>query len=708
MKKITALLMCIVITASTFVLCPIGNIDAQAASYANTLRNQGFPETYINSIVELHNKYPNWIFKPFITGLEWDKAVDGERSRHSKQLIEKYSGNSTSMYCNCSSCYKNGKYVIQEASNWVSASRQAVEYYMDPRNFLNEKGIFQFESTDYNGTQSQEGVEAILKGTWMENAVISYKNTAGRDTTLASKVTYSKAIMNAANASGMSAYYLASKIRQENGRATASATAVKGTASPFQGIYNYYNIGAYTGAMDGLDWAAGFLRTNKNTTMYSTYSSEDNKVGGTKTALSTNQYMTWRANAGDYFFVRLYNVNTRQEGASGYVAKSDIRTTYIGGSTSPGWGRPWYTPYLSIYYGAKYIAQGYKTQNTGYLQKFNVNPESSEMFGHEYMANVAAAAAESATTYQAYKDADILNITKTFYIPVFSKMPNDSIELDKVTGLTSTGADSASVTLKWNEVDGAQAYQVDVYRGGKWTNFGTTTSTSIRVNGLSQLCIYNFRVRAYRDYCGATYYGDYSDTIKRGARGKIKNFAGTATSTTAVKLSWSKHSKATGYRIYKYNDTKKAYEFYKQVDAGTTSLNVTGLKANTNYKFKMYGFRDYCGVRYTTFATDPITVKTTPTTVTLNSAVSSSAKKITVKWTKLPVSCTGYQVMWSTSSSFSSNYVTTKVSGRNTVSKVITTAQSKKYYYVRVRAYKTANGKTTYYPWSKTIKVYVK
>lgn len=706
MKRLLSLFLCAVIAVTAVTFAPINNIEANAADYATTLRNQGFPETYIAPLVELHNKYPNWIFKPFKTGLEWNTAVNGERSRHSKQLIEKYSGNSNAMYCNCSSCYKNGKYVVQEASNWVSASQQAVEYYMDPRNFLNEKGIFQFESTAYDGTQSQAGVESILDGTWMHDATIAYKNTAGKSTTLASKISYSDAIMKAANASGMSAYYLASKIRQENGGTSASATAVKGDVSPFQGIYNYYNIGAYTGAMDGLEWAAGYLRTNKITTMYSTY--KDEKVSGTKTNLQANQYMTWRANAGDYYYVRLYDVNTLNEGASGYVAKSDIRTTYTGGSASPGWGRPWYTPYLSIYYGANYISQNFKDQFTGYLQKFNVNMNSSEPYGHEYMANVAAAAAESATTYQAYKNANILGVTKTFSIPVFNKMPNDSVDVDKVQNLTSTGADSASVTLKWNEVDGAQAYQVQVYRAGGWSTFGTTTETSLRVNTLSELCIYHFRVRAYRNYGGTTYYGEYSDKITRAARGKIKNFCGYATSNTNIRLSWDKHSKVNGYRVYKYNSQKKAYELYKQVGAATTTLNVSGLAANKSYQFKIYGFRDYGGARYTTFATNPITVKTTPTTVWLNSAASGSSKRITVKWTKLPVSCTGYQVMWSTTSNFKSNYLSVKVSGRSTTSRVLTTAQSKKYYYVRVRAYKTANGKTTYYPCSRTIKVYVK
>ncbi|MCD7796290.1 MAG: hypothetical protein LUG95_01305 [Clostridiales bacterium] len=65
---------------------------------------------------------------------------------------------------------------------------------------------------------------------------------------------------------------------------------------------------------------------------------------------------------------------------------------------------------------------------------------------------------------------------------------------------------------------------------------------------------------------------------------------------------------------------------------------------------------------------------------------------------------TGYQVMWSTTKNFKSNFLSVKVKGASQKKKTLTTAQSNKNYYVRVRAYKTKNGKTTYYSWSKTKK----
>lgn len=40
---------------------------AFAKSYADQLRDKGFPESYISKLVSLHNKYPKWDFQPLKT-----------------------------------------------------------------------------------------------------------------------------------------------------------------------------------------------------------------------------------------------------------------------------------------------------------------------------------------------------------------------------------------------------------------------------------------------------------------------------------------------------------------------------------------------------------------------------------------------------------------------------------------------------------------
>ena len=246
-KKTFSLFLAICLLMTTLTILPT---TAFAKSYADQLRDKGFPESYISKLVSLHNKYPKWDFQPLKTGLNFTAAVKAERSPHSKQLIERQSSLSAAYYCNCASC----KNKPQEGSSWYSASQNAVMHYMDPRNFFDEKHIFQFESTAYNAKQTKAGVETILSPTWMHNSLINYLTTDGKTRkNYDSKTKYSDAILAAAKNSGMSAYYLASKIVQEVGSTKATTGGASGNRAPFIGIYNYYNIGAYSGAMDGLD-----------------------------------------------------------------------------------------------------------------------------------------------------------------------------------------------------------------------------------------------------------------------------------------------------------------------------------------------------------------------------------------------------------------------------------------------------------------------
>ena len=86
LKKVISLLLSIVVP-----------LTASAQSYTEKLVSQGFPRDYAEKLNELHNKYPYWIFKPLITNLDWKSAIDGERSKHSNQLISKSATGDTSL-----------------------------------------------------------------------------------------------------------------------------------------------------------------------------------------------------------------------------------------------------------------------------------------------------------------------------------------------------------------------------------------------------------------------------------------------------------------------------------------------------------------------------------------------------------------------------------------------------------------------------------
>ena len=96
------------------------------------------------------------------------------------------------------------------------------------------------------------------------------------------------------------------------------------------------------------------------------------------------------------------------------------------------------------------------------------------------------------------------------------------------------------------------------------------------------------------------------------------------------------------------------------------------------------------------------TIKPKSTTL---SKVTAGKKAFTVKWKKQTTQTTGYQIQYSTSSKFKGAKTVTITKNKAT-SKKISKLKAKKKYYVRVRTYKTVDGKKYYSAWSsvKSIK----
>jgi len=171
--------------------------------------------------------------------------------------------------------------------------------------------------------------------------------------------------------------------------------------------------------------------------------------------------------------------------------------------------------------------------------------------------------------------------------------------------------------------------------------------------------------------------------------------------TTSLKLSWNKVSGVSGYQLQQYKGNK--WTTVKNTTSNT--YTVSKLKAGTTYKFRVRAYKKISGKNYYS-GWAYLTTPTKPATVTLSSVKSTKSKKITVKWKK--ATCTGYQVQYSTSSKFKKGNKTVAVSKSKTTSKTISKLKGKKKYYVRVRAYKTVDGKKYYGSWSKVKSVKVK
>ena len=325
---------------------------------------KGFPDSYKPYLRNLHKKYPKWKFVPYNTGINFNTAVENEL-KDDRSLIEK----SYSKYLKSTEPgdynASTGAYIAKDGSSWVTASKVAVQYFMDPRNFLNDTHIYQFEKLAYDSTQTASGVEAVLEGSFMYKTNIGYLTTAGKYKS--TNVKYSSKIIEAAKESKVSAYYIASKILQEVGSKKNSKYAGMGASgsvngeysSKYKGIYNFYNIGAYTSSnpiANGLAWASSG----------NTYNRKWNAPG--KSIIGGAEYIGEKyINAGQYttYFQR-FNVNKNST------------------------------------YG---------------------------LYQHQYMTNIYGAASEAAIGSDAYNEMGVTKLALTFVIPVYKNMPSTSAKV---------------------------------------------------------------------------------------------------------------------------------------------------------------------------------------------------------------------------------------------------------------------------------------
>jgi len=202
------------------------NIDT--SKYKDEFNAAELPEIYHEKLTLLKELYPNWKFTGYKTGLDWEDATTNE-----SVVGLSYIQSSNPLYLSLDAGSYNvatGTYNEMEAGGWYAANKATVAYYMDPRNFLDEKQIFMFENLGYNSTyQTETAVKGILSGT----DLLQYTNF------FIESATY--------DGNNVSPTMLAARSRQEvvksGGVLSASAN---GSTFKEQVVYNFYNIGATT------------------------------------------------------------------------------------------------------------------------------------------------------------------------------------------------------------------------------------------------------------------------------------------------------------------------------------------------------------------------------------------------------------------------------------------------------------------------------
>ena len=595
-----------------------GNYFSTKDTYAAGLDGD-FPTAYKTALEKLSKENPEWTFKAVETGLKWDDVIAAESSNNRSLLAKKTSSGLILSKATGDFSITSGDYIYKDGSVWVSASKPAVAYYMDPRNFLTKEYIFMNEALNFSAEHHKlTGVEAILKGTDLSNKKITYTDTSGNTKNL--DITYGEAIFNAGKTYGISPLFLAARIKQETG-ASLSNNSISGkykyNGVSYVGYYNYYNIGATstgsgTAVTRGLDYAKK-----------SGWTTPVKAIEGGASFL-TSSYIKKGQNTG-YF--QKFNVVASPFYSHQYMqnltaAATEANSTYNAynklGVVDSG-----YVFYIPVYKNMPSLSSKVKITKSVKKGKTtgNVNMRSgpSTSYGKVLTDGIPKGAT---VTLDGAKYSEATSISSQLANPYWYK-----VTYSGKTGYVSAEYIKANTDFKL-KAKGTKQLKVTTGSGEKIyyqssnpvvadvNNSGLVTARTI---GSCEIYAMSSSGRTM-DVVGLEVYDD----LKSPTLQSISN------TSTGIKVSWSKVTGATQYYVYRKTSSTSWSKIKTITSGSTTSYIDTSVKAGETYTYTVIAHNDNITSSYDAVGK---TYKYIPTPTVNN--ITTTKTEATVKWKKI-------------------------------------------------------------------------
>ncbi len=220
--------------------------------------------------------------------------------------------------------------------------------------------------------------------------------------------------------------------------------------------------------------------------------------------------------------------------------------------------------------------------------------------------------------------------------------------LSTVGNVRKVSATTNTVNIAWDKNSDASGYELEIYKGGKWTQLlKTSDNTTVTYNAgsLATGSVYTFRIRAYRNEGTAVVYSDYTRLAAGTAVANVTSFTKKASTASTLTLQWDRNASATGYSVERYTGGKWV-EILKTTDNSTVTDTVSGLAAGTTYTFRIRAYKtvgttvlysDYTRLAAVTDKADKLG------NVTSFARKSATSSALTLQWDK-NANATGYSV----------------------------------------------------------------
>lgn len=665
-----------------------------------------FPASYRPYIQALLKAHPNWTFVPMNTNLNWNTVIQQEMTP-ARNLVPLDSMES----------WKMSNQVLS-APYWVQASESIVRYYIDPRNFLNEDSVFQFEMLSFNSAcHTEAGVKTILKNTFMANA------------TLENGLSYAQNFMEIGKTLNVSPYHLASRVRQEQGN-DGSSPLISGTYPGYEGLYNYYNILAsgitYEEIIrNGLEEARAAGWTTRYAALFGGSQKVSNnyiKIG--QNTLYLQKFDVDNSDGNLYWHQYMQNLlaadNEGKSVKKGYANMGVLNNSFLFRvpvyQNMP--ASPCQLPVDSLAAPSLSVSiSGFqkitlKWKEIPGAQGYQIYRSAKANKGFKKVGTISSGGTVSW--------ADSVGFNKTYYYKIrsyrhfnginiyspYSSVKKASTKLSSPKMASLTLSSQQKITVKWEKMKGVTGYRIyrktgksGTYKAIKKLKGANTASYADK--DISPNNTYYYKIRAYKTVGKKEYYSPYSNVIaSQTTLSKPTIRSVSAVSPTKAKLSWKKTAGAQGYQIYRATSYKGKYTKVRTVTKGSLqSCTDTNLTPNKTYYYKIRAYRTVNKTtKYSKFSsvTSITPCLQAPEMISI-SAISTDRAKIS--WQKAD-GAQGYRLYRAASRKGPYKLVKTTSGSSYTDTGL---AKGKTYYY-KVRAYVKVSGSYRYSgysnPWS--------
>ena len=177
--------------------------------------------------------------------------------------------------------------------------------------------------------------------------------------------------------------------------------------------------------------------------------------------------------------------------------------------------------------------------------------------------------------------------------------------------------------------------------------------------------------------------GDYTGAVSRSFKilpGRVTGMS-TSRTTTTITVNWKQVPGAAVYRVYQSTSANGNYS--KVATVSGTKAKISKLSAGKKYYFKIAA----CGKKDGSYAgplSAVLNTGTRPSTVSMKS-VTKSGTNLKIRWNK--VTCSGYEVRYSTDKKMKKGVKTVKITKSSATSTTIKKIKKGSTYYAQVRAY---------------------